>query len=101
MTDEELDELIRWAAEEVLGWDIVIGEGTPISPLRKDLLGWPGFGLAVEAARERYMEMELHIGHWSDWEPYNKVVLEGVRFPEYSYDPAIAAWKAMRRALDR
>lgn len=102
VTDEELDELLRWAAEEMLGWNVVtergvayrehegkryIGVGTPIShtPLHSLLLGWAGFAHAVEAAIERGCAEMV----WKDVEESD------------ADDPGIAAWQSLREALSQ
>lgn len=123
MTDEEREELLRWAAEDVLGGDFrhnlyraTVGKDVretrtynvlrPSMSFHENLTGWHGFGLAMEAAAER----ELSYVASSDPETRRDHIVTffhtrtGQRAGDYekrrsNADPGIAAWLALREAL--
>ena len=107
MTDEERDELLRWAAEDALGWkqywfqpevlQWTTRDGEFHDP--EDLLGWPGFGLAVEAIEKREYSWTLERATATTFGV--EVYWHEDHAPTYvrSDDPAIAAWLALREAL--
>ena len=128
-TDIDIDELLRWAAEEVMGWGPLTwasgfwdsGVAIPIPNTRAertsrttaDLTGWPGLGLAVEEARERDLAPVLSDGFNQEGEPVWIVAMgdddsvdflewvESGRTPYYGLhpDPGIAGWLALREAM--
>lgn len=105
MIDKERNELVRWAAEEVFGWTKapwpwgwhgVDGETYGVF----DFEGWPGFGLAVETATSR--------GLWEGIVCYYRTEYEVCFHNDEGYcissavdtDPGLAAWRALREALN-
>lgn len=104
MTDEERNGLLRWAAEEVLGWTKpwpwgwldAAGHTYGTSSLK----GWLGFGLAIEAAISR----GLWAGMNRDTFPEYDVVFHDTEGHgvggDSDADPGIAAWRALREALN-
>lgn len=109
MTTHELTEqdrdLVRWFAEERLGWEHrqALGEcwhsveGAPICHQMRDLLGWPGFGLAVEEARKAEMRIRMD----RDFVHFRVDLLREAWLVARTHptDPALAAYAALRDAL--
>ena len=92
MTD---DELLRWAAEDVLA------RGVDQSYL--PLLGWPGFGLAVAEISRRGWRWAIN---WS-LDPTSTEGLFVVRWSPGFYalvvtddNYAVAAWRALYQAME-
>ncbi len=115
MTAHELTdaarELVRWFAEERLGWirhdcggsqcdiDSWLDSGGAYWD-KHDLLGWPGFGIAVEEARKA--EVEWTAGGYDDRGVEVSMLGYNAAPPWHSYtrtDPALAAYAALRDAL--
>ena len=106
MTD---DELLRWAAEDVLGWlpNVWHGDSRWLteSAARRfddDLLGWPGFGLAVT-------EIERRGWGWTIWGPLEDrciaVDVFSMKQPDFDIEVtdgnyAVAAWRALYQAME-
>lgn len=100
MTDTEI---LRWAAEECLGWHVCDREHEhnaclPSARAVRDLTGWLGFGLAVEAAQARGLGM---MANWLERTPPGYQVtfrLRGTVGSARDQDPGIAAWRALYEA---
>lgn len=104
MTNEERDELVRWAAEKMLGWTKpwpwgwfdAAGHTYGTSSLK----GWPGFGLAVEIATSRGLREGIVHYYRTEYEVcfHND---EGYCISSaVATDPGLAAWRALREALN-
>lgn len=111
MTEEETNDLLRWAAESVLGWrPHVCGHATlhyghdglsdhdAIS--QNALTSWPGFGLVAEAANARHWYMYATQGAAYAWTVHVVDFLRrGCLFTGADPDPGFAAWAALREAM--
>lgn len=104
MTKEERNKLVRWAAEEVLGWTKapwpwgwhgVDNECYGVV----DFEDWRGFGLAVETSTSHGLKVTVRYYH-TEYEVcfHND---EGYCISSaVDTDPGLAAWRALREAME-